>query len=402
MISYEEAVSIVSGHAKTGKTEEVDLFSAAGRILREDVKADMDNPPFTNSAMDGFAVRAEDTAGADADKPVVLKIVGEAAAGSGATLKIGPGETAAIMTGGPLPDGADAIVIVEDTQKSGNDSVHIFRPAKKNNHVRFRAEDIRKGETVIPAGTYITPPIVALLATFGRSRIKVAQKPKVGIISTGNELVEPPAVPAAGQIRNSNAYYLFSSILQHGGLPEYFGIAADDKDKTEKKLSEALQTSDMLITTGGVSVGEYDYVKEILLKMGVSLHFTRVAIKPGRPLTFGTKNNRLFFGLPGNPVSTMVTFNLFVVPSIARFCGIHNFERTILPCELEEDLRLSPGRRNFIRFMVRNEGDVLLAKSTGRQDSGRLRSIAYADGIASFPQDMEKVKKGSIIHVELI
>ena len=402
MISYDEAFKIVMDHVTVNGLETTDLMKAAGRILREDVRADMDNPPFTNSAMDGYAVRAQDTAGASPERPVTLKVVGEAPAGAGIGLTIHPGEAAAIMTGGPLPEGADSIVIVEETKRSGADSVAIFKPSKKDNHVRFKGEDIRSGEIVVSSGTLITPPIAALLATFGKSRITVSAKPRIAILSTGNELVEPSVSPAPGQIRNSNAYYLFSCIERNGGSPVYCGIARDDKSDTEKKISAAFKNADILITTGGVSVGEYDFVKEILEKIGVTLHFTRVAIKPGRPLTFGTKDHRLFFGLPGNPVSTMVTFNLFVMPAITKMCGRYSFERVSLPCILEEDVRLAPGRRNFIRFMVRKEGDRLMAKSTGRQDSGRLRSIAFADGIASFPQEMKTAKKGSIIHVELI
>lgn len=403
MIPYEEAIQIVLQNVKPIGEEQVDLFSAGDRILREDIISDIDNPPFDNSAMDGYAVKAADTVNANITQHVILKVKGITAAGGTIEgIEIHYGEAIGITTGAPVPYGADAVLIIENTEKVSDTEIKVLKPVTIGENIRFKGEDLKKGELILSSGTKITPSIIALLATVGRKTMRVSKKPEVGIVATGNELVEPEYIPPAGKIRNCNAYFLYSQIIKEGGVPTYYGIAGDLHGEIEGKISEALSNSDIVITTGGVSVGEFDYVKESFSKLGIDIKFLKVAIKPGKPTVFGVKGDTCIFGLPGNPVSTLVTFNRFVSPCIAKMMGNVKPDKKVIPCILNEDLTIKSDRKQFVRIHIEQKGDTIMARSTGHQGSGRLKSIFDADGIMTASPGEYTITKGTKVIVELL
>ena len=402
MISYERAIEIVLKNAKKLGTETVEITSASERILREDIYSDIDNPPFNNSEMDGYAVKAQDTEKASELAPAKMIISDTIPAGKISTHKLKNGEAVSIMTGAQIPQGADAVVKVEDTKKTSENKVEIYKKVSEGNHIRYKGEDLKKGELILKSGIRITPPVIALLAVAGKKYIKVSQKPKIGILTTGDEIVEPEIIPSRGKIRNSSAYYLYSQSLKEGGTPVYYGIIKDNYSEIKEKISEILNHIDILITTGGVSVGKYDYVVEIFEELNVDIKFRKVAVKPGKPTVFGTKDSKIIFGLPGNPVSTMITFAMFVSPCIAEMMGVENFKRTIIPCISDEYVKVEKGRKNFVRVRIVIRDNQIYAKSTGAQGSAILKSIVQAEGIMLLSENKNEVKKGEKILIELI
>ena len=398
-LSLEEALDIILSSTPSRGTVKVALRDALGRVLAEDIHADEDLPPFNNSAMDGYAVIAEDTRGASKDNPRKLKVIAEAPAGTVVTQQIVPGTAVRIMTGAPVPDGADAVVMVEETE-SRDSEVLIYRETKQGFNIRPSGEDVRRDELVIQAGKRIRPSEVGMLAALGKAEVTVFRKPRVAIITSGNELVDASEHPGPGQIRDSNQYSLFSQVLNVGAEVSVLNRVIDEKEEMERVLSSAVETSDLIIASGGVSVGDYDFVKETLAKLG-DIRFWKVEIKPGKPTVYGSLKGKPLFGLPGNPVSSMVTFDLFVRPAIMRMMGIESAPYKMVSGAVTQDIRHKLGRREFIRATTTWSDDGYIAAPTGMQGSGRLSSMVNANSYIIVPEEMENVAAGENLQVIL-
>src|SRR5665811_1362329 len=322
MVTMQEALSLILKEAQPLPAEKKAFWEAQGFVLTQDVVAPHNVPPFDNSAMDGFAVRAVDTAGADVDSPRALRVRASVAAGHTTDHRVVEGEAVKIMTGAPMPAGADAVVEVESTKEEG-DSVFIGKEVRSGENVRMAGEDVTEGSIVLPEGSSIGPAAVGLLASLGHSQVQVHRKPRVAVLATGSELVGVDQDLAPGQIRDSNSYTAAAQCRTLGLDPVRLGVAPDDKESTRRLVGEGLEY-DVLITSGGVSVGEYDFVKDVQDELGVDRRFWRVAMKPGRPLSFGVRDGTLVFGVPGNPVAAMVSFEIFIRPALLRLMVLAN------------------------------------------------------------------------------
>jgi molybdopterin molybdotransferase len=351
--------------------------------------------------MDGYAVRAEDTAGASAKSPVELTVLMDLPAGRHTERRIGQGEAIRIMTGAPVPAGADAVVMVELTEKAADGRVRIFKEHEKDKNIRQAGEDIAVGQTVIRIGDEISAAKIGLLASIGRSRIEVVRRPVVAILATGDELLDADEPLEAGKIRSSNSYTLMSQTRMCGAETKYLGIARDTLDDVRAHLKEGL-SADMIVSSGGVSVGDYDFVKDALRELGVEIKFTTVAIKPGKPTVFGLLGGKPVFGLPGNPVSSMVIFEEFARPAILKMMGRRRLHRPVVDAVLEQDIKKKPDRMHLIRAIVRADGPDYYVSTTGPQGSGILVSMDRANGIILFPKGAERLKKGERVKVQLI
>lgn len=404
MLTVEQAREAVLERIARLEPEPVPLLESLGCVLAADVVSDIDVAPFDNSAMDGYAVRAADTASATADAPVVLRVVDHIAAGSMPQVEVGPGEASRIMTGAPAPSGADAIVMVEDTRGleaggSTGGTVAVGRPAIPGDHIRLAGEDVRVGETVLRAGEIVNPASVGLMAALGVSAPKVYRRPRVAIVSTGDELVGIDELPGPGRIRNSNSFSLAAQVIAAGGVPHILGIARDNEADTRALLERAPEF-DVMITTGGVSMGDFDVVKTVLEQIG-KLDFWKVAMRPGAPQTYGTIGGTPFFGLPGNPTSTMVGFELFVRPAIRKMRGFASLDRPRVWATLAEDARKKSDRRYFMRGTlariqpVESGAPEFEARLSGRQSSAMLTSMHRANCLISLPEGLSAVSAGT-------
>ncbi len=400
MITVEEARRKILESVLLLGAERIDLLSALGRVLAKDITAGRDIPPRDNSAMDGYALRAEDIRSASRQNPVILEITEDIPAGSSPKHRIGRGQAARIMTGAPVPAGADAVMKVEETESEGG-KARIFASAEKGLDIRLAGEDVKRGERVLPLGTVIRPEEIGMLASLGRSFISVRQRPLVAIISTGEELVEIDGDPGEGKIVNSNGYALAAQVLECGAVPLQIGIARDNKDDLMAKFAAAAR-ADIIISSGGVSVGDYDLVKDIMQEIGNSMTFWRVAMRPGKPLAFGAIQGKPVFGLPGNPVSSMVSFEQFVRPALLKMMGHRDLFRRTVQAVLKEAVRKKAGLRYFFRVRLCKENGIWTAVSTGEQGSGILKSMVLADGLMEIPEDLPEVKAGDTVTVQLL
>ncbi len=400
MITVEEARRKILESVLLLGAERIDLLSALGRVLAEDITAGRDIPPRDNSAMDGYALRAEDIRSASRQNPVILEITEDIPAGSSPKHRIGRGQAARIMTGAPVPAGADAVMKVEETESEGG-KARIFASAEKGLDIRLAGEDVKRGERVLPLGTVIRPEEIGMLASLGRSFISVRQRPLVAIISTGEELVEIDGDPGEGKIVNSNGYALAAQVLECGAVPLQIGIARDNKNDLMAKFAAAAR-ADIIISSGGVSVGDYDLVKDIMQEIGNSMTFWRVAMRPGKPLAFGAIQGKPVFGLPGNPVSSMVSFEQFVRPALLKMMGHRDLFRRTVQAVLKEAVRKKAGLRYFFRVRLCKENGIWTAVSTGEQGSGILKSMVLADGLMEIPEDLPEVKAGDTVTVQLL
>ena len=322
MISLQEANSIIRHNTFELESERVYLTLAGNRVLGQDVVASFPSPQFDNSAMDGFAVRSGDTKGANPENPVILTMVHISSAGTPSNVSLNPGECIQCMTGAKIPDGADAIIMVEDSSGfSDSDTVQIMIETFPGKHIRNMGEEIKEGEILIQKGTIATPSEIGTCATFGYGELVVSKKPKIAIFGTGDELIEPGKDLGEGQIYNSNLYVFKELVDRAGGEVVMQDVIKDDKDSLREFLSRALETCDVIISSGGVSMGRYDYVRDVFIELGVAEHFWKVAQKPGKPLFFGTGNSTLIFGLPGNPVSSYIGFIEWVWPVLGTMMG---------------------------------------------------------------------------------
>ena len=401
MIPVQEARDIVLAQIQVLGTERKDLFASMGRVLAEDVYAPHDVPPHDNSAMDGYAVRAEDTRHASRDNPVVLDVIEDLPAGYVSQYHLKSGQAIRIMTGAPIPPGADSVVRVEDTLRGEGKQVLILREVPPQYDLRLAGEDLRQGDLILRKGTLIRPAEVGLLASIGRSGIQVYQRAQVAIISTGDELlhIDEPLQP--GKIYNSNSYSLAALVLEAGAIPIQLGIASDTREDLEQKFLAGTR-ADLIISSGGVSVGDYDLVKEMLQKSGSHIQFWKVCMKPGKPQAFGTIAGKPTFGLPGNPVSSMVSFEIFVRPALLKMMGHTQIYRTIVPAILEQDFRKSDERKHFVRVALRLEGNQYIASTTGAQGSGILSSMSKANGLMVMDEERMQIKAGERVAVMLL
>ncbi len=389
--------------------EKVDLLDGPDRVLACDIRAKCTLPPFDNSAMDGYALRSHDTQGASKDKPRVLKVIEDLRAGYIAKKIIKDNQAIRIMTGASIPRGADSVVMVEFTKKvpgakeAGEELIEVFKEVKMGENVRKAGEDVKKGEKVLKKGTILRPEDLGLLAALGVSKIKVARRPRVGILATGDELIDVKERLSRGKIRNSNSYILSGQIIKSGGIPVDLGIAKDDRRKVRRDIEKGLKEDlDILVVIGGISVGDYDLVKDVLLELGMDMRFWRVAMRPGKPLAFGTIDSIPVFGLPGNPVSSAITFEEFVRPSILKMQGVKNLFRPVVTAILMEGFRKKKGLRYFIRVKLKNKAGKFYAVLTGPQGSGIINSLVLADGILIAPEEVEELKKGAMVSVRLL
>jgi molybdopterin molybdotransferase len=387
MISFEEAYRKVVGSAAVLGNEVVGLAASLGRILAGDVTSDSDMPPFDKSAVDGYACRKADLN----DELEVIEVI---PAGKVPKKTITSGKCAKLMTGGMVPDGADTVIMVEHTIESGVNKIR-FIHEKTSANICYLGEDIRKDEVVLKKGTLIRPQEIAVLASVGCVEPKVFSRPVVGIISTGDELVEPDQVPAKSQIRNSNAAQLIAQVQKAGAIPRYFGIAADNEEATRKIITEALENSDMVLLTGGVSMGDFDFVPQILEELGISIQFKSMAVQPGRPTVFGIRDGKYLFGLPGNPVSSFVQFELLVKPLIFALMGC-DFKPLELKLPMGETyIRRQTKRKSFVPVFIKT-GKVYPVEYHG---SAHIHAYIFADGIVAVELGETTLEEGAIVDV---
>jgi molybdopterin molybdotransferase len=400
MIHIEEALGQILGAITRLDVEKINILDALGRIIGEDIHASRNLPPINNSSMDGYAVRSKDTKGAGLEKPVILEVIEDIPAGVLPSKKVNPGQASRIMTGAPVPQGADAVVRMEDTQKD-KAKVKIFVDIDKGKDIRFAGEDVREGEIVIPEGTVIRPAEVGMLASLGRSFIHVHQRPLVAILATGDELVDIDEDPSNWKIISSNSYTTAAQVLECGAIPMQLGIARDRREDLIRKF-KAASRADIIISSGGVSVGDYDLVKDIMQEVGNRMQFWQVAMRPGKPLAFGALDGVPLFGLPGNPVSSMVSFEQFVRPSILKMMGHRRLFRKIIKATLQENVAKQEGLRYFLRARVNKDGDRYTVSITGEQGSGILKSMVRANGLIVLPEETTHAKKGEEVNVQLL
>ncbi len=409
MLSVEQALERILAAFRPLEPERVPILDGLGRVLAEDVYADADIPPYANSSMDGYAVLAADTSGATREAPVRLEIVDELAAGYVTQTEVSPGTAIRIMTGAPIPSGSDAVVRVEDTA-AGGERVDVFVEVQVDNYVRPAGEDVRQGDLVLKQGTVVRPQEIGMLAALGHKEVSVIRRPRVAILSTGDEVVEIDAPLAPGKIRDANGYSNASQVVKYGGIPILLGIAGDTVEELTAKIRAGLaQGADLFLTSGGVSVGDFDIVKDVLAAEG-EMGFWRVCMKPGKPLVFGHLDRPSqsegapipILGLPGNPVSAMVSFEMFVRPAILKMLGMSDLARSTVEATLMDDLKHKDSRRHFLRVRVEKDGEDYRAYLTGGQGSGILRSMVKANGFAIIPEEWTHVRAGTRVQVILL
>ncbi len=414
MISVEEALARVLSYVDVLEAEEVPLLEAMGQVLAADITSHLNIPPLDNTAMDGYALRADDTRGASDQSPRLLRVIDTVSAGAISQQKVTPGTAIRIMTGAPVPAGADSVIRFEDTDEAGrqssdSDEIGILCEVEPGLNIRRAGEDIAKGATVLRKGTVLRPAEVGVLASLGMSTVQVIRRPVVAVLATGNELADVGQPLPAGKIYNSNTYSVASLVRRYGGIPKILGIALDNEKSLVDRLRQGLD-ADMLITSGGVSAGDYDMVKNVLASEG-EITFWTVRMKPGKPLAFGmlkgtdkNGNSRKVphLGLPGNPVSSMVTFELLARPAMLKMMGKKKLDKPVVEAVLEEAVANTDGRRVYIRAMVTRRDGQYHARTTGPQGSGILTSMSLANGLVIIPEDTAGVKAGETVKVIML
>ena len=399
MLSVEEATERVLAAFHPLEPEAVPVLEALGRVLAEDVYSTCDIPPCANSSMDGYAVRAADTAGVTAQSPVRLRVLSDLPAGYVSEEAVTPGTAIRIMTGAPVPPGADGVVKVEDTASAG-DWVDVRVTIEPGQFVRSAGEDVQRGDLVLARGAHVRPQEIGMLAALGVVEVRVTRRPRVAILATGDELVSIDAPLAPGKIRDANSYSNAAQVAGCGAEPVLLGIATDQAAALKEKIQAGLaQGVDLFLTSGGVSVGDFDIVKQVLAAAG-EIDFWRVRMKPGKPLAFGRIGDVPVLGLPGNPVSAMVSFETFVRPAILKMLGATDWHRPRVEATLMDTVPHKDGRRHFVRVQVEWRDGEYQAHLTGGQGSGVLSSMVKANGLAIIPEDWTHVDAGT--RVEMI
>jgi len=424
-ISVAEALQTILSYFSPLEPATVSIDESPGLVLAEEVRSDIDLPPFDNSSMDGYAVRAEDVLDASDSSPARLKVVGYLPAGAapGPLDYVGPGTAFRIMTGAPVPPGASAIVPFESTNEGqslaspglqprdaralptivGNE-VLIYKGSKQGDYIRKTGEDVRQGEVVLRPGITIRPAEIAILASVGRKTVSVHRRPRVAVLATGDELVDIDQLPGPGQIRNTNNYAIAAQVTSWGAVAFNLGVARDDREHLMSKLREALDLRpDLLITSAGVSVGDYDIVKEVLMSLG-EISVWRVRVKPGKPLAFGRLGEAAvpFLGLPGNPVSSMVSMELFGRPAVMKMLGKSRLQRPIIVARAVEPLDNAGGREHYMRGIVSREGDEYVAQSAGKQESNILTAMSRANALLIVDEKTRRVEAGDTVRALML
>ena len=411
MISVSEALQRLVSSFSSVDIEEVPLLQAAGRILSTEIKSDINLPLFTNSSMDGFAVRAEDVEGAREDQSVILTVVEDIPAGRRPTRKLGINQTARIMTGAPLPEGANAVVPVEETDQYNSGSrteslllpaeIEVRRSVSEGDYIRWVGEDVTSGEVVLQPNSRLRPQDLGLLAMLGISKISVFRRPRIVILSTGDELIPVEESLQPGKIHDSNAYTLSALISRDGGTPEYLGIVPDQEQAVRDSLETAVKHhADLILSSAGVSVGAFDFVRSIIQSDG-ELEFWRVNMRPGKPIAFGNFQGVPFIGLPGNPVSAYVGYEVFGRPAILRLSGVENTIRSRIRTKIGEDIR-SDGRESYLRAVVHSQNGEWFARLTGHQGSGNLLSLVQANALLIIPSGVKSLPSGTEVEAWML
>lgn len=417
MLTVEEALKNILDEVDVLEDEPVAILDSAGQVLAEDLKSTINVPPLDNSAMDGYAVRAEDTVGAADGSPRLLRVIDTVMAGSISRKEVLPGTAIRIMTGAPIPKGADAVVQFENTDEIERKctveqppaEIGILAAATPGLNIRKAGEDIARGSLVLQKGTVIRPQEIGLMASLGYSRVRAIRRPVVAVLSTGNELVPVDEPLPEGKIHDSNIYSIAGLVKRYGCIPKILGIARDDEGELVEKLKQA-RDADMLLTTGGVSMGDYDMVKDILARDGQML-FWKVRVKPGKPLAFGKINGTgrdgrpreiPHLGLPGNAVSCMVSFELFVRPALLKMMGKTRFAKPTVEAILEENVRNNAGRRVYDRAIIEKRNGRYYARLTGPQGSGILTSMSLANGLVLIPEEKLEIRKGETVQALML
>jgi molybdopterin molybdotransferase len=402
LTSLTTAQQIVLDAAQVLGCEKVGLLDALGRVLGEDIIAPRSNPPWDNSAMDGFAVRWADIHSEHAvSKIPELKIVEDVAAGAVATKSVGPGEAIRIMTGAPMPAGADTVVRIEYTEPSETNVRIMLSEYGKGANIRPKGDDVQEGDCIIAKGTQLRSGEIGMLAILAKSFVLVHQRPRVGILSTGDELADLDESFDENKIVNSNSYGIAAAVQEAGGIPILLGIAKDTPDSLKDKIRQGL-TCDILVLSGGVSMGDYDFTKPVFAELGADMNFWKLAIRPGQPVAFGKIQGKLAFGLPGNPVSSMVTFDQLVRPAMMKLGGHAIWERPIVKATFQETFSKQTDRRHFLRGVLAYENGSLVVRTTGKQGSGILTSMVKANGFIDVPEEVEGLQPGDVVNVQLL
>lgn len=407
-LTVAEALAAVLREVAVLPVEQVPLLEALGRVLAEPVVAGDNLPPFANSAMDGYAVRAADTGGSSSERPASLRVVGDIAAGSVPDVTLTEGTAARIMTGAPLPAGADAIIPVEDTNEAWRDpsrplpeQIEIRRAVGAGDYVRPAGEDIEAGQQVLAAGHVLRPQEISVLASLGVSRLAVIRRPKVGILATGDELIEVEEALRPGKIRNSNGYAQVAQVMAMGAIAVSLGIGRDREEDVRSRLQLGLDEGvDLFVSSAGVSVGAYDVVKAVLEREG-NVGFWRVRMRPGKPLAFGRYHGVPYLGLPGNPVSAMVSFERFARPAIRKMAGHTQLERPQVQVVMQEAIQ-SDGRESYIRAIVERGTAGYTAQTTGIQGSNIMTSLVKANALLIVPEGVKEVAAGETLMAMMI
>jgi len=394
LLDADEAAALVLERTPVLGVERVALADATGRVLAEDLVGEAPLPPFPSSAVDGYAVRAD-----DAGK--TLRVLGESAAGRPFEGNVAPGTAARILTGGVVPDGADTVVMVEDVTVAG-EQVTVPRQLRAGTNFHQVGADLRPGDLILLAGTQLGPAEIGIAAATGRALLPVHRRPRVALMSTGDELVEVGKTPGRGQIPDSNRWALLAALREAGAEVEVLGIAPDEAAPLRRFVTSALTHADAMVTSGGVSVGTHDLVKPLLETLG-TVHVGRVKLKPGKPFTFATlEGGKVAFGLPGFPVSSLVTFEVFVRPALRKMQGFAQLQRPLLPVRLGYDARSTAERTEYQRVTLRREGRELVAETTGSQSSSRLMSLAGAHALVRVPAGDQGISKGSVVEAMIL
>lgn len=402
MLKAEEAEKIILDSVNELESTQRTIPYLLNMILAEDIYAELDIPQMDVSAMDGYAVRSIETKGSTQESPVSLKVIDKIYCGVSAMPTIASYEKVAakIMTGAPLPDGADSVIMVEYT-KENDGFVQIFRETKSGENVRLKAEDVSCGELIIRKGTRLAPAHIGMLAALGRQKVKIIRQPTVSIISIGNELIDVDEELTFGKKRDSNGYALVAQLIKISARPHRLGIVADDRKLIKESILSALD-SDAVITSAGVSIGDYDLVTDVIKEIGAEVKFTKVAIKPGKPFTFALYGKKPIFALPGNPVAVMVCFEIFVKPALLKMMGYKDIHNQKIKAILAEDIKKKDARKHFLRAKIDTVNERYYVSLTGPQGSGILKSMVLANALVVIPEEVTELKKGEEVEVYIL
>lgn len=401
MIDVNSALKAVLEHTSVLQTETIPLTKALHSVLAETITARDDIPLFNSSAMDGYGVKVSDVQYASDVSPVELKIVGTVKAGEVLKTPIEPGTAVKIFTGAKVPEGVEAVVIKENTEEIDG-KVLIKSSAKLGANIRQRGEEFLKGDKVLSPGILITPPVIGLLAEFGYIEVCIHRKPKVAVVVTGDELIDPKKPLEEGKIRDVNSFTIQAALEEVGAKVVSLKRVPDSPEKILKAVSQSLQSADILLVSGGVSVGDFDFVKEIFENVGIERVFWKVALKPGKPTFFGTKGEKLVFGLPGNPVSVLVTFYLFVRPALLRMMGRKEIQPIYLPALMNSEVKKKKGRTEFLRAKLQSQNGNIYVGVGGEQYSHMLSSFANSDCLAVFPKEQTNIAEDGKVQIQLL